>query len=142
MRRRTDSTHQLVSVALPNNPPKRLPRGIDSVILIDVDGCRYVVLDAWHERDDQNALAPTENGPSRPAVPGISPPPINIDRGGSATYASGFFWAAIQRRLLSSGRGSDAVVRGEKLKGGRLLLQQQPSPFLTCPIRSFRSRDA
>ncbi len=32
------------------------------MILIDVDGCRYVVLDAWHEQDDQNALAPTETG--------------------------------------------------------------------------------
>ena len=32
------------------------------MILVDVDGCRYVVLDAWHEQDDQNALAPTETG--------------------------------------------------------------------------------
>ena len=39
------------------------------MILVDVDGCRYVVLDAWHEQDDQNALTPTENGPSPPAVP-------------------------------------------------------------------------
>jgi hypothetical protein len=45
--------------------------------------------------------------------------------------------------VLSSGRGSDAAVRGEKLKGGQLLLQQQPSPFPNaCTIRSFRSRDA
>jgi hypothetical protein len=113
------------------------------VILVDVDGCRYVVRDAWHEQDDQNALAPTENGPSRPAVPAHFAPTDQYRSWRIRDLRFGFLWAAIQRRLLSSGRGSDAAVRGEKLKGGRLLLQQQPSPFLNaCTIRSFRSRDA